>query len=102
MRVEPEHGGCAGCPRACHSQLYPIADGLVFRLAGAEDIAAVDALFEQCPAAGIHDDLARPRAQPKEPRISAIPKRSPARTVLPKSLIDWKEQESSHDQRRSA
>ena len=45
---------------------------------------------------------ARPRAQPKEPRISAIPKRSPARTVLPKSLIDWKEQESSHDQRRSA
>jgi excisionase family DNA binding protein len=45
---------------------------------------------------------ARRRAEAKEPRVSAIPKRSPARAVLPKSLIECTEQESGHDQRRSA
>ena len=44
---------------------------------------------------------ARPRAEAKQPRISAIPKRSPARVVLPKSLIEGTE-EDGHDQRRSA
>ena len=47
IRVEPEHRGCAGCPRPCHAQLHPVADGFVFRLAGAEDIATLHALFEQ-------------------------------------------------------
>jgi excisionase family DNA binding protein len=44
---------------------------------------------------------ARPRAKVKEPRISAIPKRSPARVVLPKSLIEGTK-EDGHDQKRSA
>ena len=44
---------------------------------------------------------ARPRTGAKEPRVSAIRKRSPARTVLPKSLIELTE-EDGHDQRRSA
>jgi excisionase family DNA binding protein len=44
----------------------------------------------------------RSRAAVTESRISAIPKRSPARVVLPKSLIEGTEQEDSHDQRRSA
>jgi excisionase family DNA binding protein len=44
---------------------------------------------------------ARPRIEAKEPRVSAIRKRSPARTVLPKSLIELTE-EDGHDQRRSA
>jgi excisionase family DNA binding protein len=43
----------------------------------------------------------RPRTGAKEPRVSAIRKRSPARTVLPKSLIELTE-EDGHDQRRSA
>jgi excisionase family DNA binding protein len=38
----------------------------------------------------------------KKPRIPAIPKRSPARVTLPKSLIEWTGQERGHDQRRSA
>ena len=45
---------------------------------------------------------ARPCAEAKRPRVSAIPKRSPARVALPKSLIEWTEQESGHEQRRSA
>jgi excisionase family DNA binding protein len=45
---------------------------------------------------------ARPRAEAKQPRISAIPKRSPPRVILPKSLIEGTEQEDGHDQRRSA
>jgi excisionase family DNA binding protein len=45
---------------------------------------------------------ARPRAEVAESRVSAIPKRSPARVVLPKSLIEWTGQEDGHDQRQSA
>jgi excisionase family DNA binding protein len=45
---------------------------------------------------------ARPRTESTELRVSAIPKRSPAREVLPKSLIEWPEKEEGHDQRRSA
>src|SRR4029453_13728512 len=42
-------------PRPCHAQLHPVADGLVFRLAGAKDIATLDALFEQSLAAAAYD-----------------------------------------------
>jgi excisionase family DNA binding protein len=45
---------------------------------------------------------ARPRIESKKPRVSAIRKRSPVRVVLPKSLIEWTEQEDGHDQRRWA
>ncbi len=45
---------------------------------------------------------ARTRTEAKEPRVSAIPKHSPARVVLPKSLIEGTGQEDGHDQRRSA
>jgi excisionase family DNA binding protein len=45
---------------------------------------------------------ARPRTEVAESRVSAIPKRSPARVVLPKSLIECTGQEDGHDQRQSA
>jgi excisionase family DNA binding protein len=44
----------------------------------------------------------RSRPEAREPRISAIPKRSPGRVVLPKSLIEWTGQEDRHEQRQSA
>jgi excisionase family DNA binding protein len=45
---------------------------------------------------------ARTRAEAKGSCVSAIPKRSPARVVLPKSLIECTGQEDRHDQKRSA
>lgn len=44
----------------------------------------------------------RPRPEAARPRVSAIPRRPAARVVLPKSLIEWTEQEGGHDQKRSA
>jgi excisionase family DNA binding protein len=44
----------------------------------------------------------RRRPEAMGPRVSATPKRSPVRMVLPKSLIECTGQEDGHDQRRSA
>jgi hypothetical protein len=53
--VQPENGRCIGKARARDGKLNPVPDGCILGLAGAEDVALLDVLFQQYFASAIHD-----------------------------------------------